>query len=168
MLKCSSAGFILHLPRWKAALLSHLWNTPTVFSSVSHLGKCSDCLLVGLFIWLVETPYLVQMSFISNSGGQHCNSKAHLHIPNLLAMENCTSELCDPFWWNSFDSATAVFRSLKGKSVKANALSINSISSWISHLMESKMAQDLFAILTQWIWKGFHRACQAYWVQNGF
>lgn len=86
----------------------------------------------------------------------------------LLKWKTVASELCDLFWWNSFDSAVAVFRSLKGKAVKANALSINSISSWISHLMESKMAQDLFAILTQWIWKGFHRPCQAYWVQNGF
>lgn len=74
---------------------------------------------------------------------------------------NVASEFCDPFWWKSFDSAAAVFQLVKGKSVKANALSINSISSWISHLMESKMALDLFAILTQWIWKGFHRACQA-------
>lgn len=58
------------------------------------------------------------------------------------------------FWWNSFDSAAAVLHQLaKGKSVKANALSINSISSWIGHLMESKMAPDLFAIRIQWIWK---------------
>lgn len=40
------------------------------------------------------------------------------------------------------------FQLAKGKSVKASALSIKSISSGISHLMESKMAPDLFAILT--------------------